>query len=82
MGSMKVLSMPDYRAGNPYQDYLSKSLNNFNVQTLTSNGESSFPVLGAVRKCWKPDLIHFHWTHPFFISTSMMKSISKGAVYF
>jgi glycosyltransferase involved in cell wall biosynthesis len=72
---MKILFLPDFSRGNPYQRELMKALERHHVNVNISNGISRFPLLGALKAHWKPDVVHFHWTHDFMIAGGRLKSI-------
>jgi beta-1,4-mannosyltransferase len=64
---VKVLFLPDYSAANAYQRELSAALRDLGV-TVTADPTRPrrvLPVLGAVRREWRPDVVHVHWTEPY-----------------
>lgn len=77
---MHVLFLPDYSQGNPYQWELAEALGRCGVKVSLSNGIGHFPLLGAIRTCGKPEVLHLHWTHPFMLSGSgsSWKSLAKS----
>lgn len=73
---MQVLYLPGYSSGNPYLRQLQSHLSDENVDVTIPEGSSAipilglfslFPILGAVREYGKPDVLHFHWLHPFIV---------------
>jgi glycosyltransferase involved in cell wall biosynthesis len=64
---MRVLFLPDYRHANAYQRLLAEALGRRGV-TVTADPTGRrriLPVLGAVRRQGRPDVIHVHWTEPY-----------------
>ena len=77
---MKVLFLPDYSAANAYQRALGKSLAELDV-TVTADPTGSrrvLPVLEAIRRHGRPDVIHFHWTEPYIAGGSSRVSQIKA----
>jgi glycosyltransferase involved in cell wall biosynthesis len=72
---MKVLFLPDYSQGNPYQQELARALERNGVSVTMSNGIGRMPVLGAITTHWKPDILHLHWPHGFIVAGSSSKTI-------
>ena len=77
---IKVLFIPDYRKGNPYQKSLEDSLAKEGVFLFFS---STFSLLSALilLKNHKPDILHIHWHHPFLIASSRRKTVFKSAIF-
>ncbi len=64
---MKVLFLPDYTAANAYQRELADALQSRGV-TVTADPTGRrrlLPVLGAIRRQGRPDVLHIHWTEPY-----------------
>lgn len=64
---MQVLMMPDYRADNPYQDLLAKSLKLQGVNVKFPYGyRRVFPIFRAITN-QNPtiNLLHLHWLNPY-----------------
>jgi len=78
---MKVIFIPDYRKGNPYQELLANSLSNFGVKVNFGNIFPIFSMLRNAKKYWKPDILHIHWQHPFLLSSSRWKTILKSTSF-
>jgi beta-1,4-mannosyltransferase len=72
---MKVLFLPDYSLGNPYQRELARGLEKFDTHVIITNGVSRLPILGAISTYGKPDLIHLHWTSPYLFHKDYLRSI-------
>ena len=73
---MKVIFIPDYRKGNPYQKLLADSLVKEGVDIYFS---STFSLLSILNQ--KPDILHIHWPHPFLIARSRKKTVFKSAIF-
>jgi len=73
---MKVLFIPDYSEGNPYQKTLADSLTKEGAYIYFS---STFSLLSILNQ--KPDILHIHWHHPFLISRSREKTVFKSAIF-
>ena len=79
---MQVLYLPGYSSGNPYQRRLRSHLADEDVDVVIPEGSSSipffglfslFPVLGAVHRYGRPDVLHLHWLHPFLVQENRSK---------
>lgn len=75
---MKVIFIPDYSSGNPYQHELAKALARYDVSVVMSDRISKFPILGAMMVHNKPNVLHVHWTLPFLLGNNRVKSIIKS----
>lgn len=75
---MKVIFIPDYSKGNPYQKALADSLSKERVEVSFSTNFRLYSVLSSVKNHWKPDILHVHWLHPFLLSSSRGKTILKS----
>lgn len=73
---MQVLYLPGYSSGNPYQQQLRSHLAEQDVDVVIPEGSSAvsvfglfslFPILGAMRKYGRPDVLHLHWLHAFIL---------------
>lgn len=64
---MKVLFLPDYRKGNPYQEFLARSLadEGVDVSFVPLQKSSGMPL---TRGLWSQpvDLVHLHWPEAYF----------------
>jgi len=78
---MKVIFIPDYRKGNPYQELLANSLSKFGVKVNFGNIFPIFSMLRNAKKYWKPDILHIHWQHPFLLSSNKWKTILKSTSF-
>jgi beta-1,4-mannosyltransferase len=63
---MRVLFLPDYRATNPYQTQLANNLMPQGVELKWGLAFGFGNLLQAARQPDRPDLVHLHWTTPFW----------------
>lgn len=81
---MKIIFTPDYRKGNLYQTNLTNSLLKqgvsiyFTPEFHPKKMTSLFAIMAGVSKCWRPDIVHIHWSDPFLISSNKFVSIIKS----
>jgi glycosyltransferase involved in cell wall biosynthesis len=68
---MRVLICPDFRATNPYQQLLATAVSHQNITVLWGK-HGRFTLLKSLR--YKPDLIHLHWTAPFWLDGHPLRS--------
>lgn len=64
---MRVLFLPDYTEANAYQRLLANALRDRGV-TITADPTGRrrwLPMLGAIRRHGRPDVVHLHWTEPY-----------------
>ena len=73
---MKVLMLPDYSQSNPYQRELVAALKDYGVD-VTLCSFNALPLLRAVWKYGKPDVLHLHWTDGFIVAGNWLKTILK-----
>ena len=72
---MKVIFIPDYRNVNAYQINLAESISRLNVEINFGGFYGMFAVLKSVKKFWKPDILHIHWTNPFTIGRGKIMTV-------
>lgn len=75
---MRVTFIPDFRGGNSYQRDLAGSLSNQGVVICFDNSFRLFEVLRSACEHRNPDILHIHWTHPFTLENSKIKTIIKS----
>lgn len=75
---MKIVFLP-YGEGNPYPDLLSQSLKRCDVTVMRPQVNTFFAAKSFFR--WKPDVIHLHWLHVFFLCPNVIKACVKMAVF-
>jgi glycosyltransferase involved in cell wall biosynthesis len=64
---LRVLFLPDYGRGNPYQRELARELGSHGVTVIGARAPKRGP-LGIVNSWWKasrPRIVHLHWTHAY-----------------
>jgi len=74
---MKVIFIPDYSDGNPYQSDLAEGLEKLGVEISLESGEGRFPVNDALRRYKNVDILHIHWTHRFLFSTDRFRTFVR-----
>ena len=77
---MKVLFLPDYSEANAYQRALTAGLESLGV-TVTADPTGSrriLPIVEALRRHGRPDVIHVHWTEPYIAGGSSKVSRVKA----
>ena len=64
---MRVLFLPDYSAANAYQRALREALAELDVVVVAdpTRARRVLPILEAVRRHGRPDILHLHWTEPY-----------------
>jgi len=64
----KIIFTPDWRTGNPYQSLMSDALEHQGLKVEFCNyAEPSLLRLNkTLKNCKNPDILHLHWTHPYF----------------
>lgn len=77
---MKVLFLPDYSAANAYQRALASGLAQLGVEVSAdpTRARRLLPVLEALRRHGRPDVIHVHWTEPYIAGGSSRVSRVKA----
>lgn len=71
---MNVLFLP-YYDDNPYQDELSRGLEQQGVHVVTGDYTEPLPVLQAVAEHGLPDVIHLHWAHSLLVTKDRTTSL-------
>lgn len=77
---MKVFYLP-YFESNDYQNRLLESVKGHGITPMIGESMEYFPFIRNYRH-EKFDVLHLHWTHPFFIVPSYSESRLEGAVQF
>ena len=64
---MRVLFLPDYSAANAYQRSLAAGLRELGVDVRAdaTRRRRVVPVLEAMRRTGRPDIVHLHWVEPY-----------------
>ncbi|MGH7215473.1 MAG: glycosyltransferase family 4 protein [Tepidisphaeraceae bacterium] len=72
---LRVVHLPVY-AENAYQLMLMDALRRQGVEAIDGGGGGTF-FRTALRR-WSPDVLHFHWLHPYLLSTSPARSAARA----
>ena len=75
---MKILFLPEWRKGNPYQNTLANSLSKENVEVKFA---SAVRILSLLKPEQKPAILHLHWQHPFLLARNRIKTILKSTLF-
>ena len=75
---LRVIFFPQW-LDNPYQNLLAEHLEKLGVQLDNSSYSSTTLLLNSLARS-KPDVLHLHALHPFFLSSSKTKSAIKLGV--
>ena len=77
---MKVLFLPDYSAANAYQRALTDGLEGLGVSVSAdpTGSRRILPIVEALRRHGRPDVIHVHWTEPYIAGGSSKVSRVKA----
>jgi len=75
---MRVVFLP-YGEGNPYLDLLASALEHKGCNVLRPRINTFF--LWPLWFRWQPDVLHLHWLHVFYISSSPAVSLVKALVF-
>ncbi len=75
---MKILFLPEWRKGNPYQNALANSLKKENVEVKFA---STIRILSLLKPERKPAILHIHWQHLFFLAQNKIKTILKSTLF-
>jgi len=65
---------PDFRATNPYQELLAASLAEHNINVSWGREFGRFAIYKAIKYHPCLDLIHLHWSSPFWLDSHPIKS--------
>lgn len=82
---MKVIFIPDYRRGNSYQTNLAHSLKKqgisiyFSPEFHPKRITGLVAIIQVVSKCWRPDILHVHWSDPFLVADNKFMAFVKSA---
>jgi glycosyltransferase involved in cell wall biosynthesis len=86
MRSYRIIHIPSYQTGNPYQRLLLDNLKRFRLDVRHGRIVEFFSmvnisVLFNVVRNFRVDIIHLHWLHPFLIGNSRVKTIVKSLLF-
>lgn len=72
---MKIVHLPSYDI-NPYQQNLANAQANLGHDVQLGGGGGNF--LRTALFEWKPDIMHFHWLHPYLLKPSGIASVFRS----
>jgi beta-1,4-mannosyltransferase len=72
----KVVHLPCYD-DNPYQGLLMAAQSEVGWEVIDGGGGGNF--IGVALWEWKPDVVHFHWLHPYLLRESWLGSVARSA---
>lgn len=75
---MKVVMLPDYTEGNPYQKLLSKYLQQQGVDVIIPSGYRHVLPIFRLANPERPDIIHLHWPDPYFKGSNLFSKFLLG----
>lgn len=78
---IKILFIPEYRGGNPYQKILADSIAKERLEVCFGTSYTLFSLLKSAKNHWKPNIIHLQWAHPFILARSRVKAIIKSVSF-
>lgn len=79
---MKVLLFTAYRAAtNPYLELLVGALRSGGVDLRVAAGARRLPLLRALLRHGRPDIVHFQWLHPFFTAATLPQAVFRTLVF-
>ena len=70
-----VVHLPFY-GNNPYQRALMENLEALGHTTIEGGGGGTF--FGTALRTWKPDILHFHWLHPYLIGQGTRGTLKRS----
>lgn len=73
--ALRVVHLPVYR-DNAYQPLLMAALEKQGIEVIDGGGGGTF-LRTALTK-WKPDVMHFHWLHPYMIRSTAIGTLIRG----
>jgi len=77
--TIDVLFLPDYSRDNPYQKILQSVLSDLGATVRFGQIYRGLPLLYPVIKHGKPQIVHIHWTNPFWLDPRLSVSILAGS---
>jgi beta-1,4-mannosyltransferase len=72
---LRVVHLPVYR-DNAYQPLLMAALARRGIEVIDGGGGGTF--LRTAFTKWKPDVVHFHWLHPYMIRSTTAGTLARG----
>lgn len=71
----RVVHLPVYR-DNAYQPLLLAALARAGLEVIDGGGGGTF--LRTALAQWKPDVVHFHWLHPYMVRATALGTLARG----
>lgn len=71
----RVVHLPFYDE-NPYQELLMAAQRELGWEVIDGGGGGNF--IGVALRLWKPDVMHFHWLHPYLLRHSWLGSVLRS----
>ena len=71
-----MIHLPVYEE-NPYQPLLMKSLSLHGIVAKSGGGGGDFFRTALLK--WKPDILHFHWLHPYLLRSGSISSALRAS---
>jgi beta-1,4-mannosyltransferase len=72
----KVVHLPCYD-DNPYQELLISAQRELGWEVTDGGGGGNF--IGVALRDWNPDVVHFHWLHPYLLRRTWVGSVARSA---
>ena len=73
--SSTIVHLPFYD-NNPYQSALMENLDALGHTTIEGGGGGTF--FGTALRSWKPDILHFHWLHPYLVGPGRAGTLKRS----
>ena len=73
--SLTIVHLPFYD-NNPYQSALMENLEALGHKTIEGGGGGTF--FGTALRQWKPDIMHFHWLHPYLVGAGTSGTLKRS----
>ena len=73
--SSTIVHLPFYN-NNPYQSALMENLEALGYSTIEGGGGGTF--FGTALRQWKPDVMHFHWLHPYLVGAGTKGTLKRS----
>lgn len=77
---VKTLFLPDYSGANAYQRELSRALASLGVEVVAdpTRPRRVLPVMEALWRHGRPDILHLHWTEPYIAGRGRISRLKAG----
>lgn len=74
---MVTVFLPDFSAGNPYQDNLAGALEELGIEITYGEQGGLFPILRTVNAKNHVSILHFHWFQPYISGPGLFTTVVK-----